>query len=395
MPSNSCRLRSAIVTATLLAAPQFAPAQQYNAAPPQRRVAAPQQQQPQQQRSAAGAPRTVQQAPQGTPPARRAPATAQQPGQQYPVRQAAGSQPLPQQGAPRQPAQQQAAPPQAAPQQNPGGQVIVPLAPQEPFVLTPEQQRLLDQILLKWEKESDTVTRFSCRFWRWEVNETFGPPEKDYQVSEAVGEIKYSAPDHGAYIVKSLQEWDPGQKAMVPRGDETFDHWVCNGDSIFEFNHKQRQLIERQLAPEMKGKAITDGPLPFVFGTKADQLKQRYWMRDVTPTDAVGQQVWLEAWPKHQRDAANFHHAFIILDQKTFLPSALRIVQPDGKNKQDYRFDSISKNNPLAVIMSVFEVPRTPFSWTKVVIPAGGAAPAPANQPPAQAQQPRPQAQRQ
>jgi hypothetical protein len=80
------------------------------------------------------------------------------------------------------------------------------------------------------------------------------------------------------------------------------------------------------------------------------------------------------------------------------MPSALRIVQPDGKNKQDYQFYNISKNNPLAVLMAVFDAPRTPFGWTKVVIPAGGdpAAPpaTPADQGPAQAQQPRAQTQR-
>lgn len=272
---------------------------------------------------------------------------------------------------------------------------MVPLPPAEPFVLTAEQQRLLEQILLKWEKESDTVTRFECNFRRWEINKTFGVPENNYQISDALGDITYQAPDHGLYKVKSLHEWDGGQKAMVPRGEESFDHWVCNGLAIFEFNHKQKQLIERQLAPEMRGKAITDGPLPFVFGTKAAQLKLRYWMRDVTPADEVGKQIWLEAHPKQQRDAANFHHAFIILDQKTFMPSALRIVLPDGVNSQDYQFYNISKNSKLAVIMSIFDAPRTPFGWTKVVIPAGGepTEQQPA-QPPAQAQQPRAQTQR-
>jgi TIGR03009 family protein len=394
-------------------AQQYDAAPQYNAAPPQRRSATAPQQQPRQlqqpqQRPAATAPRTAQ----GTQPVRRAPATTQQPGRQYPVRQTGGSEPLPQQGparrpAPQQgPAQQQGIPQQGVPQQpatptQPGQQTLVPVAPAEPFVLTAEQQRLLDQILQKWEQESDSVNIFSCRFYRWEVNETFGPPENNFQISEASGDIKYHAPDHGAYIVKSLREWDTNKKALIPRGDDQFDHWVCNGESIFEFSHKSRQLIERQLAPEMRGKAITDGPLPFVFGTKAAQLKLRYWMRDVTPTDAVGKQVWLEAWPKHQRDAANFHHAFIILDQKTFLPSALRIVLPDGKNSHDYRFDNISKNSPLAVIMSVFDAPRTPFGWTKVVIPPGGDLAAPGEQPavppqqqPAQAQQPRAQTQR-
>ncbi len=417
MPSKHCRLnhwrldhrrlRFAIVLSSLIAAPQLAPAQQYtpaqqqynNAAPPQRRVAAapqqqqPQQQQPQQQRPAAGAPRTVQQTPQGTQPVRRAPATAQQPGRQYPVRQAAGSEPLPQQGA-RQPAPQQAAPQQTVPQQGAptAGQAIVPLAAQEPFVLTAEQKRLLDGVLQKWEQESGTIDTFSCTFGRWEVNETFGPPENNYLYSEAYGEIKYSSPDHGVYLVNKQTEWDPAKKAYIPR-TEGLDHWVCNGKSIFEFNYKQKQLIERELAPEMQGKAITDGPLPFVFGTKAEQLKQRYWMKDVTEPSEVGKVVRLEAWPKFQRDAANFHHVIIMLDQKTFLPSALRIVQPDGKNTQDYAFNNISKNNPLAVIMSAFDAPRKPLTWTKVVIPAGGGQPAPAAQPPAQAQQPRAQTQ--
>jgi len=403
MPSKSCRLRFAIALTTLIAAPQLAPAQQYapaqqqnnSAAPPQRRPAtAPQQQQPQQQRPAVGAPRTAQQqqgaqqSPQGAQPVRRAPATAQQPGRQYPVRQAAGTEPLPQQGAPRQAPPQQAAPPQ----QNPAGQAIVPLAAPEPFVLTAEQQRLLDQVLAKWEQESGSVNTFSCTFGRWEVNETFGPPENNYMYSEAFGEIKYSSPDHGVYLVNKQTEWDSAKKVYVPR-TEGLDHWVCNGKSIFEFNYKQKQLIERELAPEMQGKAITDGPLPFVFGTKADQLKQRYWMKDVTEPSEVGKVVRLEAWPKFQRDAANFHHVIIMLDQKTFMPSALRIVQPDGKNTQDYAFNNISKNNPLAVIMSAFDAPRKPLTWTKVVIPAGGAPPAPAEQPPAQAQQPRAQAQ--
>ena len=78
--------------------------------------------------------------------------------------------------------------------------------------------------------------------------------------------------------------------------------------------------------PEMKGKAISDGPLPFVFGAKADQLKRRYWMRDVTPKEEVGKHIWLEAFPKFQQDAANFQSATIILNESDCLPFALRLV---------------------------------------------------------------------
>ncbi len=369
MPSNHCHLRLGFVLAALVAVPHLATAQQY--APRRAPATAPSQQRPApQQRPAAAAPRVTQ----GT--AQPSPRTAQAgpPAGQYPVRQTAGSEPLPQRTA--------AAQPVATP---------TPVPAHEPFRLTPEQQALLDQILLKWEQQSSRVNTFSCTFGRWEVDETYGPAENHFQISEAYGEIKYKSPDHGVYQVTKQTEWDGSKKAYVPR-TEGLDHWVCNGEAIFEFNYQQRQLIERQLAPEMRGKAITDGPLPFVFGTKADQLKARYWMRDITPTDDVGQKVWLEAWPKYQRDAANFQHAIIILNQKTFMPSALRIIQPDGKNKQDYAFQNISVNNPLAVLMSAFSAPLKPLGWTKVVIPAGGPPASPTE--PAQAQQPRAQTQR-
>ena len=34
----------------------------------------------------------------------------------------------------------------------------------------------------------------------------------------------------------------------------------------------------------MRGEAIADGPIPFISGAKADKMKQRYWIRDITPT---------------------------------------------------------------------------------------------------------------
>ena len=53
-----------------------------------------------------------------------------------------------------------------------------PHAPQAPFVLTKSQQELLDQILLKWEKQSDKVRTFTCNFTRWEVRSDLGAKGK-------------------------------------------------------------------------------------------------------------------------------------------------------------------------------------------------------------------------
>jgi TIGR03009 family protein len=234
-----------------------------------------------------------------------------------------------------------------------------------PFNLTPAQQQLLEQILIKWENQSNRIKTFKCEFDRWKVNETFGPKEYNYVLAEGKGYIKYRAPDHGIYRVTELREWNEQTKMHEPH-TTGLDHWVCTGKSIFEFNAEKKQLIERELAPQMQGKAISDGPLPFVFGAKADQLKRRYWMRDITPGDNVNKQIWLEAWPKFQQDAANFQHAIVILGAANFMPEALRIIEPDGKNKQDYKFTSTQVNDPLSILKGDFLPPIKPLSWTYV-----------------------------
>jgi TIGR03009 family protein len=305
----------------------------------------------------ARAPQRVAAQPSGAQPSAGQPPAAQRP------RAPSAYQPRPQQPTPR--VRQAAAQEPAQNGQQPAGRAVVP-GVAVPFTLTVQQQQLLDQILLQWERQSDRVKTFKCTFGRWKTNETFGPKEYDYALSIAQGYIKFKAPDHGIYKVTAMTEWDDQRKSHVPR-TTGLDHWVCNGESIFEFEATKRQLIERPLSPEMRGKAIVDGPLPFVFGTKADQLKRRYWMRDVTPADEINHKIWLEAWPKFQQDAANFRQAIVILDQKKFMPEALRIILPDGKNKDDYKFENIQVNDPLSILKGDFLPPITPLGWTKVV----------------------------
>ncbi len=230
----------------------------------------------------------------------------------------------------------------------PSGQTPRVVTPKAPFVLSESQQKLLDQILLKWEKQSDKVKTFRCNFTRWEYDAAFGNPQADFKKSQGQGEIRYRAPDCGAYVITEMKEYDPARKVESPK-TEGLDHWVCDGKAIFEFNADKKLLIERRLPPELQGKAIADGPLPFIFGAKADQLKRRYWMRDVTPKDDVGKKIWLEAVPKYQQDAANFQSATVILNESDFMPSALRIFLPGGKSNSDYSFVDSKMNDPLAV----------------------------------------------
>ena len=260
----------------------------------------------------------------------------------------------------------------ANPQQRPAGQAGGPVnvarppqAANAPFKLTAKQQADLDKLLASWEQHSSKIDTFKCRFTRWDYDKTFGSDKNGGLRSEALGEIKYRSPDHGKFMVTEMKEWN-GKTFASPK-DQVLEHWVCDGKSIFEFDTPKKQLIETKLPPELQGKAIADGPLPFIFNAKAATLKKRYYLRDITPQEQVGKQIWLDAYPKEAADARNFSHVELILTEADYNPYALQLYLPGGTNRQVYAFEKININDPLSIIKLDFMSPRTPFGWTRIV----------------------------
>ncbi|NOZ38975.1 MAG: hypothetical protein GXP24_01955, partial [Planctomycetes bacterium] len=119
------------------------------------------------------------------------------------------------------------------------------------------------------------------------------------------------------------------------------------------------------LPPGMQGKSIVDGPLPFLFGAEAEKLKRRYWIRSKQGDETS---IWLEAYPRTQADAANYHHVEIMLDRKTMQPKAIQVHMPNNKSRAVYMFDKPTINGKLnSLLGGLFNAPRTPFGWTRVV----------------------------
>lgn len=275
--------------------------------------------------------------------------------------------------APQPPASaRQAAPVPRQPPAQPRVAAVAPAAaPQQPPALSPQQQAALDQLLAAWEARNEAVRTWSCTFHKWEYN-AWSPADaagERLPFAESTGELKYAAPDKGLFRVKEAKQWNPDPKVRryeIRTGDAG-EHWVCNGESIYEFRHAERQLRETKLPPEMRGKAISDGPLPFVFGAKADTLKKRYWMRIITPRD-IRDQVWLEALPRFQADAANFSKVELILQARDLMPFAIQIFKPGGQDRDVYQFDPKTNliDKGLDLIRD-FARPSTPFGYTLVV----------------------------
>jgi len=245
--------------------------------------------------------------------------------------------------------------------------------------LTPEQQAALDRLLAAWEGRNAAVTTWSCTFYKWEYN-AWSPADASGErlaFSESSGEIKYANPDKGLFRVKESKQWNGQTRRYEAKTGEAGEHWVCNGTSIYEFRHTERQLRETKLPPEMQGKAISDGPLPFVFGAKADTLKKRYVMRLITPP-GVTDQIWLEALPRMQADAANFSKVELILQARDLMPFAMQIFKPGGQDRDVYQFDPRTSliDKGLDMIRD-FSKPVTPLGYTFILEDGQGGAPQP------------------
>ncbi len=249
--------------------------------------------------------------------------------------------------------------------------------PSAPFTLTPQEEAVLDRLLTDWQQMSAGVKTFEATFTRWDYDGVFGvqtPGEAPTPKRVVNGTLKYAAPDKGLYEL----------------GDQT-EKWICTGDAVFEFRADLKQVREHPLPPELRGKAIADGPMPFVFGVEAAKMKARYWMR-ITPQDKQDQ-VWLEVFPRYAKDAANFAKIDVVLSfahqngtVTKLEPFALNMHLPNGKDRTVYQFSNMQTNAVLGNFqnfLGIFVRPGTPFGWQHQVVEApSGVDPQPAAQNP-------------
>lgn len=236
-------------------------------------------------------------------------------------------------------------------------------------LLSLDDNASLEVVLQAWEEHSAKVKTLECTFQCFKYDKVFGAkaangaPPLPTRICKGV--IRYAAPDKGHYHITE-EVVDPSKNPPVFEEKEG-EYWVCDGNAVYEFNHEKKQLIERRLPNELKGKAISNSPLPFVFGSTADKMRQRYWMRVSTPAKFVGREIWLEVEPIYPEDRANYQHATVILDEKRMLPKAVSLELPNG-NRTNYVFDDgPSINNQIKKWIGVFDVPRTPAGWKRVV----------------------------
>ena len=143
-------------------------------------------------------------------------------------------------------------------------------------------------------------------------------------------------------------------------------------------------MIQQLLPAELQGKNIINGPLPFLFGANAADIKRRFWVRAITSPTAK-KEIWLEAYPKSAQDASNYQRIHIIISTEDFLPKGLVIFDRSyvkGKNHsrtvfnfQDRDVNFASALDKLNPFYRNFYEPSLPSGWQKVVHAAPTARP--------------------
>jgi TIGR03009 family protein len=268
-------------------------------------------------------------------------------------------------------------------QQGAGQPGVAPAPPAgPPFQLTTLEQQLVFQTLQMWQQTSNSVETFNSEFQRWEYDAVFGPGA-DTALIKATGSLSFSKPDKGSFKIEKINRWtktDPLSTAAGAPGDwvaqphEVGEHWVCDGKAVYEYNHRDKQLVVTTIPPEMRGQSIVDGPLPFLFGANAQKLMDRYWIRTKKSDAAV---IWLEAYPRWPSDAANYNSVDVMLDRKTMQPTAIQVNLPGGQQRHVYMFQEpkINEKNVGSWFTGLFSAPRTPLGWKKVMADENPAGP--------------------
>lgn len=166
---------------------------------------------------------------------------------------------------------------------------------------------------------------------------------------QSVGHFYYVSPDKGRIDLEPTKP-APNAKSKATSKEgvpyalaaDRAERWICTGKEVLTINDEAREYEVFPLPPDLQGQNIINGPLPFLFGLKADEAQQRFDMELLSNEAAT---ALILAKPLRPDDQANYSEARILLDKTTFLPKAVRLLDPSGNRETRYWFDGLKPND--------------------------------------------------
>jgi TIGR03009 family protein len=201
-----------------------------------------------------------------------------------------------------------------------------------PTVRIPKLSPELEKVLKDWEQHTSQFKTMTLEFSRFTYNQVFEVETR------AEGSVAYAAPDKGNYVIRGakIEKGDKSKKKNkngVPyelKSDDP-ERWVCNGKEVTRIDEKAKPPTYEKVAipPEAQGQNIIDGPLPFLFGMKAERAKRRY--RDIKLLKNDENEIWLQVRSLEEQDAKAWDTAVIIIDATKYVPKAVKLKDITGK----------------------------------------------------------------
>lgn len=208
------------------------------------------------------------------------------------------------------------------------------------------------QLLADWSKASSGISKLSGKHQRHIYDNTFGIEKI------STGEFWYESPDKGRIDVspvkitpQMLQAREQPDAQVRRKGGKPYklqsddaERWLCDGKDVYDIDDTAKEARVAPLPPQLRGENIMNSPLPFLFGLPPERAVKRFKMELVKDYRPKYQVVQLKAFPLLRSDAANWSSAEILLDTSTFLPTAVKLIDPPETGESVYKFSDLEVN---------------------------------------------------
>ncbi|MDR0392126.1 MAG: hypothetical protein LBH59_09480 [Planctomycetaceae bacterium] len=241
-----------------------------------------------------------------------------------------------------------------------------------PFILKPEEQKELDEFLLRWERYSETVNNYEVDFnaFYYDPTNPLSPPitSSDPQLKPLkimFGYFKFVAPRKFIYHVEG--EWQQKERIKYLNSETTpnvtAEKTIIDGQSLFFYDFPAKKVTQYKMPPEVMNRTIANGPFPLIFGAKADDMKKRFSMKIVTNPNFRDKEIWLWAVPLLPEDQQEFVKIEIRLDKLTMNAMALKRIDPNEKSYTTYTLQNPRINRLNVSILGNIFNPDVPRGW--------------------------------
>lgn len=214
--------------------------------------------------------------------------------------------------------------------------------------VSPELQKILEE----WERKSSQIRSLHGTHTRTVYNIVFEVEKR------SEGKWYVETPDKGRIDLIGTPPKKGEVSKRIGKSGKPFrieadraEKWICDGIEIKMVNDEDKSYEVADLPRHLRGTNIINGPLPFLFGMKAEEIKKRYLIELL---ETKNQDVHtLRVEPRRQNDQDNYKEAFVRLEKVRFLPMAVKLVDPTGNLETIYTF-TISRDGVNNVNSSNF-----------------------------------------